>query len=99
MGTVKTSPFVARREDVAYLPVETPLPMPTSRLDAVPERTPFHLRASARRVLIFAGTAGMTAAGAYEMYDVLKVGGVTILEGMILALFVVLLAWIAFSFM
>src|SRR5581483_10572457 len=35
----------------------------------------------------------------YEMYEVLQVGGMTIMEAMVLALFVVLLAWIAFSFM
>ena len=33
------------------------------------------------------------------MYEVLKVGGVTILEAMVLGLFVLLFAWIAFSFM
>jgi len=33
------------------------------------------------------------------MYEVLQVGGVTILEAIILALFVLLFAWIAFSFM
>ena len=40
----------------------------------------------------------MTIAGCYEMYEVLRVGGVTILESIILALFVLLFAWIAFSF-
>ena len=40
----------------------------------------------------------LTAAGGYEMYNVLKVGGVTILEAMLLGFFLVLLAWIAFSF-
>jgi membrane glycosyltransferase len=33
------------------------------------------------------------------MYSVLKVGGITVLESIILALFVLLFAWIAFSFM
>ena len=51
-----------------------------------------------RRVYIFAGTALMTLAGGYEMYEVLQVGGVTILEGLVLGLFVLLFAWIAFSF-
>lgn len=51
------------------------------------------------RVYIFIGTAVMTMAGCYEMYEVLKVGGITILEAMVLALFVLLFAWIAFSFM
>ena len=53
----------------------------------------------ARRAFILAGTAILTAAGCYEMYQVLQVGGVTVLESIILALFVLLFAWIAFSFM
>ena len=53
----------------------------------------------ARRAFILAGTAILTAAGCYEMYSVLKVGGITVLESIILALFVLLFAWIAFSFM
>src|SRR5258708_25521850 len=52
-----------------------------------------------RRLFVFVGTALLTAAGGYEMYDVLKVGGVTGLEGILLAFFLLLLAWIAFSFM
>ncbi len=41
----------------------------------------------------------MTGAGCYEMYEVLEVGGVTMLEWTVLFLFVPLFAWIAFSFM
>lgn len=52
-----------------------------------------------RRFYIFGGTAALTAAGSYEMYKVLEVGGVTVLEWIVLALFVLLFAWIAFSFM
>jgi membrane glycosyltransferase len=52
-----------------------------------------------RRVVIFIGTAAMTGVGCYEMYEVLQVGGVTTLEWMVLFLFVLLFAWIAFSFM
>ena len=55
-------------------------------------------RAWPRRACIFAGTVLMTLAGCYEMYQVLQVGGVTILEWIILVLFVLLFAWIAFSF-
>lgn len=51
-----------------------------------------------RRACILAGTVLLTLAGCYEMYQVLQVGGVTILEWMILVLFVLLFAWIAFSF-
>jgi membrane glycosyltransferase len=53
----------------------------------------------ARRALVLSGTAILTAAGCYEMYRVLQVGGVTVLESIILMLFVLLFAWIAFSFM
>ena len=52
-----------------------------------------------RRALILVGTAILTATACYEMYRVLQVGGVTVLESIILALFVLLFAWIAFSFM
>ena len=38
----------------------------------------------ARRTFILAGTAILTAAGCYEMYSVLKVGGITVLESIIL---------------
>jgi membrane glycosyltransferase len=51
-----------------------------------------------RRACILAGTVLMTLAACYEMYQVLQVGGVTILEWIILVLFVLLFAWIAFSF-
>lgn len=53
----------------------------------------------ARRTVVLSGTAILTAAGCYQMYRVLQVGGVTVLESIILALFVLLFAWIAFSFM
>ena len=53
----------------------------------------------ARRGFILTGTTILTTAGCYEMYRVLQVGGVTVLESIILALFVLLFAWIAFSFM
>ncbi|EHR03363.1 membrane glycosyltransferase [Bradyrhizobium sp. WSM471] len=72
------------------------------RLDGTNRAYPARLRTTpavaARRLFILAGTAAITAAGAVEMYDVLKVGGVTVLEGMVFGLFLVLLAWIAFSF-
>jgi membrane glycosyltransferase len=52
-----------------------------------------------RRAYIFIGTAALTLGGCYEMYQVLQVGGITTLEAMVLILFVLLFAWIAFSFM
>ena len=52
-----------------------------------------------RRAYIFIGTAALTLGGCYEMYQVLQVGGITTLEAVVLVLFVLLFAWIAFSFM
>ena len=85
------------------LPAESPLTMSKQQLrglerdridpKAVPARVAF------RRACILIATAAMTSAGSYEMYEVLQVGGVTILEWMVLALFVLLFAWIALSFM
>src|SRR5258708_23820364 len=51
-----------------------------------------------RRAYILIGTGAMTLAGGYEMYEVVQVGGVTVLEALVLALCVVLFAWVAFSF-
>jgi membrane glycosyltransferase len=84
-----------------FLPAETPLPMATQQLHSF-ERDEGHTivaRSTAlRRACIFGGTAAMTAAGCYEMYEVVQVGGVTILEWLVLGLFVLLFAWIALSF-
>jgi membrane glycosyltransferase len=86
-----------------FLPPESPLPM--SKQDLRLPRQREHrenadlIPVPIRRAFIFGGTAAMTAAGCYEMYRVLQVGGVTILEWIVLVLFVLLFAWIAFSFM
>jgi membrane glycosyltransferase len=86
-----------------FLPAESPLLMSKQQLRGL-QREQDEMKAAPapvafRRACIFLGTAAMTAAGSYEMYEVLNVGGVTILEWMVLALFVLLFAWIAFSFM
>ncbi|MEA2885644.1 MAG: rane glycosyltransferase [Bradyrhizobium sp.] len=86
-----------------FLPAESPMAMSTQALRDFPaqnrvvDRRPTQV--SLRRAYILSGTACLTLAGCYEMYDVLKVGGVTTLEAMVLGLFVALFAWIAFSFM
>ena len=106
MDTLKTSGSLAPGADISgpgFLPAENALPMVPCRLDQPIEtkRIPARIETglALRRLFIFVGTALLTAAGGYEMYDVLKVGGVTVLEAMLLALFLALLAWIAFSFM
>ncbi|UFW38580.1 glucans biosynthesis glucosyltransferase MdoH [Bradyrhizobium sp. WSM471] len=102
MGALTSSPALSPELGIRYLPDETPRPMLPCRLDGTNRAYPARLRTTpavaARRLFILAGTAAITAAGAVEMYDVLKVGGVTVLEGMVFGLFLVLLAWIAFSF-
>ena len=52
-----------------------------------------------RRSLVLCGSAALTAAAAWQMYLVLTVnGGGTLLQFLVLALYVVLFAWIALSF-
>ena len=86
-----------------FLPPESPLPMSEQQLRTFQrgntETGAAHTSVAFRRVFIFAGTAALTVAGCYEMYEVVSVGGVTALEWMVLVLFVLLFAWIAFSFM
>jgi membrane glycosyltransferase len=87
-----------------FLPAESPLAMSEQHLHGPRPgkdngRVALARRSAFRSACVFVGTASMTAAGCYEMYEVLQVGGVTILEWMVLILFVLLFAWIAFSFM
>lgn len=86
-----------------FLPPESGLSMEPCRLDQSAEkgRAPAPLQTTLlfRRLFIFAGAALLTIAGGYEMYGVVKVGGVTVLEAILLAFFLPLLAWVAFSFM
>jgi membrane glycosyltransferase len=53
---------------------------------------------TARRAFVFGTALALSLFAAYEMYLVLAVGGLTTLEAVILALFVILFAWIALSF-
>lgn len=101
MDTMRTSPALELVDGECYLPAENPIAMPVCRLDRIPESTPCRCGQgfTGRRILILTGTVALTAAGAYGMYEVLQVGGITVLEGLVLALFLVLFAWIAFSFM
>jgi len=87
----------------AFLPPESTLQMsmqPLREFQRQRRASDFGLRSiTLPRACIFIGTATMTAAGCYEMYEVLQVGGITILEAIVLGLFVLLFAWVAFSFM
>lgn len=90
----------------AAMPPHAPLAMPVQslrrwsdgdrRARKVPElwRTPL-----LARFIAFGGMAAVTAFGAWQMYRVVEVGGVTLLEWLFLVLFVVNFSWISLAFM
>ena len=84
------------------LPCECPLAMAPGDLNKTRSRVRLPAAVAStmhwRRAVLLLSTAALTGAGGYGMYQVLQVGGVTALEAMVLALFLALLAWIAFSF-
>jgi membrane glycosyltransferase len=90
------------RSGIEALPPEAPLAMPEQSLwarrgsVASPRTGP--RRVPARRLFVFAASIAMTMVAGYEMYEVLEVGGLTVLETAVLLLFVALFAWIALSF-
>jgi membrane glycosyltransferase len=84
------------------LPPERPVAMPEQSMwiwsGPVPNPGTGPRAILLRRGLVLGSTAALTAGAAYEMYQVLQVGSLTVLEAVILALFVLLFAWIALSF-
>ncbi|MPZ38052.1 MAG: glucans biosynthesis glucosyltransferase MdoH [Rhizobiales bacterium] len=95
-------PQAVDRVPTDALPAERPLVMPEqcmrswSASVADPGTGPRTILL--RRALVFGCTIAVTIGAAYEMYQVLQVGSLTVLEAAILALFVLLFAWIALSF-
>ena len=87
---------------VAALPPEAPLAMPVQDLGTAPHAAQHPTTGPAflwlRRVLVIGGAIALAAFASWEMYLVLSVGSVSWLEWIMLALFVTLFAWIAFSF-
>ena len=84
-----------------FLPPESPLKMPEQLLWNKPpaaDQPETSLKFSAlRRSLVMGGTLALTVFAANEMYQVLQVAGLTVLEIVVLILFIALFAWIAFS--
>ncbi|KAF1697340.1 glucans biosynthesis glucosyltransferase MdoH [Pseudoxanthomonas daejeonensis] len=85
-----------------WLPsAESPMPMPgqslrQGRLSATrPATSPRGM--GWRRLLVIGSTAVLTAVAAMGMLQVLRVGGLSVLDGVLLVLFVALFAWIALS--
>ena len=85
------------------MPSEVHLHMPTQSLSRFnPEtahvRTKHHNNPLMARLFTFGGAGLLTAYGAYEMYKVVEVGGVTPLEWALLFLFLANFSWIALAF-
>ncbi len=83
------------------LPPDDPLEMPEQSFAAAPAQRKLATSSrsvSLRRLVMLASTIVLTIFAAHEMYLVLQVGGVTLLEYFVLVLFVILFAWVAFSF-
>jgi membrane glycosyltransferase len=86
-------------------PRESPLEMPVqslSRWSGAEERRlvasdPYRAPWLAR-LFVFGGGAGLTAYGAYEMYEVVSVSRTTVLQYVLLALFTINFSWIALAF-
>ena len=100
MDALRLAPAAPLPEAHAYLPPEAPLAMPVQSLREG-ARAPVRfapLGIAARRAFVFGTALLLTIIAAYEMYLVLAVGGLTTLEAVILALFVILFAWVALSF-
>ena len=89
--------------DAAALPPENRLEMPVQslrRFDTAsirkpikPYRTPFWAR-----LFVFGLGLAITAWGTYEMYKVVSVGSVTVLQWVLVALFTLNFSWIALAF-
>ncbi|MBO0710651.1 MAG: glucan biosynthesis glucosyltransferase H, partial [Acetobacteraceae bacterium] len=84
------------------LPEDAPLAMPTQSLGVSPSRRARPLSSprliAFRRLLVIGSAIAMTVLATIEMYHVFAVNGLTSLAAIMLALFVVLFAWIALSF-
>src|SRR5215207_1237469 len=86
-------------------PPENRLAMPVQSLQRWSPRDERPLHAPERhrapwlaRAFVFGAAAAVTAYGAYEMYAVVSVGAVTILQWILLVLFTINFSWIALAF-
>ncbi|MGO4777433.1 glucan biosynthesis glucosyltransferase H, partial [Lysobacter sp. 2RAB21] len=84
------------------LPPESPMAMPVQSLrvgERPKGRLPSAPNAMAwRRLYVIGGAAVLTLVAAYHILRVLYVGGLSLLEAVLLVLFVPLFAWIALAF-
>jgi membrane glycosyltransferase len=104
MDSVTDAPVQARTA-LSAMPPESPIDMPVqsferwSRKDGYRRTDPGRARPPwFARSVVFGGGFAVTVVGAWQMYEVVKVGGITVLEWALLALFVVNFSWIALAF-
>ncbi|MGE8287166.1 MAG: glucans biosynthesis glucosyltransferase MdoH [Stenotrophomonas sp.] len=102
MSSSVTETTAALDAGIAILPGEHPLEMPeqslrTGRLQ-VPRQDTAPPNIGLRRLYVFGTTALMTVGATWMMARVLLNGGLNVLEGVLLVLFVLLFAWVALSF-
>ncbi|KAF1720147.1 glucans biosynthesis glucosyltransferase MdoH [Pseudoxanthomonas wuyuanensis] len=102
MSPVERAATVPLEHSAPLLPAESPLPMPVQPLHAASAaKTPLPSSPQAmalRRACVFGGTAVLTLLAAYQIWWVLRGNGTSVLEGVLLVLFIALFGWIAFSF-
>jgi membrane glycosyltransferase len=96
----------ATDEPAPGMPPESPVPMPEQSADSFDAATarafidPVRSRSPRwPRVFVLGGAFLLLAGAAYEMYRVLEVGGLTIVEAVVLVFFAVNFAWIALAFL
>ena len=84
------------------LPPEAPLPMPVQSLrtgSRPVSRLPTTPRGMAsRRAAVIGGAALLTLVAAYQIWWLLRGGGISVAEGLLIAIFIALFAWIVQSF-
>src|SRR5579863_7382481 len=93
------------RLSLPAMPPEAPLAMPTQSLTHFSRSERRALQAPQlaytpwlSRLFIFGGALALTVYGANEMYGVVKIGEITLLEWVLVALFVANFSWIALAF-
>lgn len=81
------------------MPPRQPIPMPIQDLKAAGrfQSDPASARVIVARLVAFGGAALLTAGGSYEMTQVVAIGGVTYLEGIMTAVFAVTFGWISLA--
>jgi membrane glycosyltransferase len=105
MDTVTTSPDRSQVIDRPAMPEEARLTMPVQSFERWSKKDRYQWRDPDKaytpwlaRFFIFGGGLAVTAVGIWQMYAVVAVGGVTVLEWVLLILFALNFSWIALAF-